>query len=407
MVRSSLHLRALLFVGAALLPATNAAAQPVSFVRTEVVSPVPSNPVASGRRLRRALADITGASATNPYLIKVEPGVYDLDGRSLAMRPFIDIEGSGEGVTIVQSTVNAVGTVQGADHAELRTLTVVNFDATDGVALASSAAGFTASHVTCLARDGSNSSTALDNFAAGGGTFRDMTLRAEGSRVATAANLSGGLLLRARAFASGDEFVYGVFNASSAGENIDVTSEVVGDSYATAFRNEAGGPLLRNVRASAHSVGISEGIVNGNGSAARIQGAVIDVSGGTSFASGIRNEFSSAQISDTAITVDAPSSAFGVVSSLSGAPALRNLTVRVTAGGHGVGVKSDATQVTVEASAISADGFSLANAFGAPTTTLRVGASRLEGAVQAGGGALRCVGSYDQSFAPLGMGCTP
>ena len=379
----------------------------MTFVRTEVVSPVPSNHVASGRRLRRALADITGASATNPYLIKVEPGLYDLDGRSLVMRPFIDIEGSGEGVTIVQSTVNAVGTVQGADHAELRGLTVVNFAATDGIALASSAPGFTASHVTCLARDGSSSSTALANFATGGGTFRDMTLRAEGSAGATGASMRGGLLWRARVFASAADFAYGVFNASSVGETIDVTAEVVGDSYATAFRNEAGGPLLRNVRASARGVSISEGIVNGGGSAARIQGAVIEISGGTSFASGIRNEFSSARISDAAITVDAPSSAFGVSSSFSGTPALRNVTVRVTAGGHGVGVRSYGTQVTVEASTISTDGFSLVNEFGAPTTTIRVGASRLEGAVEPGDGALRCVASYDSAFAPLSAGCTP
>jgi hypothetical protein len=396
----------LLLAFASILPAASAAARPVDFVRTEVVSPIPANPVASGSRLLRALAGITGASATDPYLIKVEPGLYDLDGRSLVMRPFVDIEGSGEGVTIVQSTVNAVGTVQGADHAELRRLTVVNRTAVNGIALANAAAGFSASYVTCLALAGSSSSTALANFATGGGTFLDMTLRAEG-RSATGASLRGGLLARSRAFASGDEFAYGVFNAASAGELVDVTAEAEGDSYATAFRNEAGAPLLRNVRASGRGADISEGIVNGGGSAARIQGAVIEVSGGTSFASGIRNEFSSAQISDATITVDAPSSAFGVSSIFSGTPALRGVTLRVTAGGHGVGVRSDRTQVTVESSTIAADGFSLVNDFGAATTSIQVGASRLEGAVQAGDGTLRCAASYDQAFAPLSAGCTP
>jgi len=210
-----------------------------------------------------------------------------------------------------------------------------------------------------------------------------------------------------RAFASGTSFAFAVFSASSDGEITDVSGEAVGDSYALGFRNEGSGPLLRNVRASGRGANISEGIVNGAGSAARIRGAVIEVAGGASFASGIRNEFSSASISDVTITVDAPSSAFGVTSSFSGTPALRNVTVRVTAGGNGVGVHSDQTRVSVEGSTISADGFSLENAFGAATTSISVGASRLEGAVQPAGGTLRCAASYDQAYAPLGSGCMP
>jgi hypothetical protein len=386
--------------------APDAAARPVNLIRTEFVSPVAGNPVASGARLLRAVADITGPSATNPWLVKVEPGVYDLDGQSLVMRPFVDIEGSGEGVTTVQSTVNSLGTVQGADHAELRRLTVLNTAATSAIALASSAAGFAASHVTCVAQGGSGSSTGLANFAAGG-AFRDMTVRAEGSPSATAVSTDGGLLLRVRAFASASAFAFGVFSAASGGEITDVTAEAVGDSYATAFRNEAGGPLLRNVRASGHGANISEGIVNGAGSAARIQGAVIDVTGGAAFAGGIRNEFSSAVISDALIKVAAPSDATGVGSFFSGTPALRNVSVRVTAGGHGVGVQSFQTQVSVEGSTISADGFSLQNAFGSPATSIGAGASRLEGAVDPADGTLRCAASYDQAYAPLGSGCTP
>jgi hypothetical protein len=395
-----------LLIGSFLLAAAGASARPVNLVRTEVVSPVAGNPVASGARLLSAVADITAPSATNPWLVKIEPGVYDLDGQSLAMRPFVDVEGSGEGVTIVQSTVNSLGTMQGADHAELRGLTVLNTAATTAIALRSSAAGFAASHVTCVAQGGSGSSTGLANFA-DGGAFRDMTVRAEGGPVATGVSTDGGLLLRVRALASGSNFAYGVFSAASHGEITDVTGEAVGAGYATGFRNEGGGPRLRDVRAIGHGADISEGIVNGAGSAARIQGAVIEVAGGASFASGIRNEFSSASISDATISVATPSSAFGVTSSFSGTPALRNVTVRVTAGGNGVGVQSDQTQVSVEGSTISADGFSLRNAFGSTATSIRVGASRLEGAVQPAEGTLRCVASYDPAYAALGSGCTP
>lgn len=389
-----------------LLAPAGLAARPVTLTRTEVVSPVPGNPVASGARLLRALADITSASAADPWLIKIEPGLYDLDGQSLVMRPFIDFEGSGEAVTVVHSTVNAVGTVQGAGPAELRRLTVTNSGPTDAIALSNGAVEFSASHVTCRARDGSRSSTGLANSALGG-TFRDLDVRAEGSPSATGVSTRGGLLRGARVFASGTSFAFAVFSASSQGEITDVTGEALGDSYAVAFRNEAGGPLLRNVRASGRGSSIGEGIVNGAASRARIQGAVIEAFGGTSFASGIRNEFSSARVSDAAITVEAPSAAFGVTSSFSGAPALRNVTVRVTAGGHGVGVRSHETQVSVEGSTISADGVSLQNAPGSATASISVGASRVGGTVQPGAGTLRCAASYDEAYAPLGSACTP
>ena len=405
MFQSRYRSTAAFMVGSWLLAAAAASARPVNLVRTEFVSPVSGNPVASGARLLQAVADITGPSAANPWLVKVEPGVYDLDGQSLAMRPFVDVEGSGEGVTLVRSTVNGLGTVRGADDAELRRLTVLNTAAANAIALRNDAIRFSASHVACVAQGGSGS-TGVVNFAEGG-AFRDMTVRAEGTTGATGVSTDGGLLLRVRVYASGSTFVFGVFSAASHGEITDVTAEAVGDSYAAAFRNEAGDPLLRNVHAIGRGANISEGIVNGAGSAASIRGAVIEVTGGADFASGIRNEFSSAAISDATITVAAPSSAFGVTSSFSGTPSLENVTLRVTAGGNGVGVQSDATQVTVEGSRISADGFSLQNGFGSPATSISVGASRLEGAVDPGAGTLRCAASYDQAFAALGAACLP
>src|SRR5690348_10773809 len=44
-------------------------------------------------------------SVSNPYLIKLEPGSYDLGNQNLVLLPFVDLEGSGEGVTIISSTI--------------------------------------------------------------------------------------------------------------------------------------------------------------------------------------------------------------------------------------------------------------------------------------------------------------
>jgi hypothetical protein len=94
-----------------------------------VVSPVPGEPKASGTALRNALAGITDASEANPYLLRVEPGIFDLGAFPLAMKPYVDVEGSGEGLTRLRGVGTAAldaGTVVGADHSELRFLTVEN-----------------------------------------------------------------------------------------------------------------------------------------------------------------------------------------------------------------------------------------------------------------------------------------
>ena len=96
-------------------------------IRTVLVSPVPGDPVASGTNLRNALAGITSPSSTNRWLLKIEPGIYQLQGDALVMRPWVDIEGSGIGMTTISlasPTTPTVPTISGASNAELRMLTV-------------------------------------------------------------------------------------------------------------------------------------------------------------------------------------------------------------------------------------------------------------------------------------------
>jgi hypothetical protein len=82
----------------------------------------------SGTVLLNALNAITDASAEKPYLLKIEPGVYDLVTTSLQMKPYVDIEGSGETVTRLlgryTDSFSGAGTVRGANNAELRFLSI-------------------------------------------------------------------------------------------------------------------------------------------------------------------------------------------------------------------------------------------------------------------------------------------
>lgn len=110
--------------------ASLAMAQTPPYLRTVVVSPVAGDPVASGDALLAALDGIPSPSASDPWLLKIEPGIYDVGTQTLQMRPFVDIEGSGPQVTTIQGLGNdeveamVRGVVQGADNAELRDLTV-------------------------------------------------------------------------------------------------------------------------------------------------------------------------------------------------------------------------------------------------------------------------------------------
>jgi|GEM_PF-6069879 len=72
-------------------------------------------------------------SDTNPCLLKIMPGVYNIGTGSVVMRSYIDIEGSGENVTIIQGTVDgsAAGVINATSTSvsgpvELRSLTVQN-----------------------------------------------------------------------------------------------------------------------------------------------------------------------------------------------------------------------------------------------------------------------------------------
>lgn len=104
-------------------------------IRTVLVSPVPGDPVASGTALRNALAGIQSPSSSNPWLLKIEPGIYDVQASPLQMRPWVSIEGSGIESTKIRGNASTSltsgqpfiipnGTIHGANNTELKNLTI-------------------------------------------------------------------------------------------------------------------------------------------------------------------------------------------------------------------------------------------------------------------------------------------
>lgn len=105
-----------------------------AYTRTLVVGPV-GTPAQNGTALLAAMAAIpTPASQADAWLLKLEPGEYDLGTSPLTMKEWVDVEGSGEAVTTVSGAACGpfTGTVIGAEDTELRMLSVENTCSTPG-----------------------------------------------------------------------------------------------------------------------------------------------------------------------------------------------------------------------------------------------------------------------------------
>ena len=105
------------------------------------------NPTASGQTLLAALAAIPTSgndspSVTNPWLVKIGPGIFDIGGQIVLMTPFVNIEGSGENSTVITApgctSCSNYGTLLGSNYTELSQLTVRN---TGGAAYATAITG--------------------------------------------------------------------------------------------------------------------------------------------------------------------------------------------------------------------------------------------------------------------------
>jgi len=119
---------------------------------------VPGDTVASGNALWNAINGITGASATNPYLVKIEPGTYEITGigthGAVFMKDYVDIEGSGQNVTTIHGApTNGGDIVLSASYAELRDLTVINEgtgDVISAIGVYAASTAFAISNVTAI-----------------------------------------------------------------------------------------------------------------------------------------------------------------------------------------------------------------------------------------------------------------
>lgn len=143
----------------------------VSLSRTIIVSPN-GTPLQNGTALLTARDVISNSnpSADNPWLLKLEPGNYDLGNQALNMLPFVDMEGSGEGTTIISSTIGSNtfppsnATLVAASSSEVRALKITNFGAGSFRAAVYVPVGTTNARFIHFTAAGSTSNSSTNSF---------------------------------------------------------------------------------------------------------------------------------------------------------------------------------------------------------------------------------------------------
>jgi len=263
--------------------------------------------------IQAALDSITDASASNPYLVYVAPGVYT---EQVTMKQYVDIEGAGELITKITYTGSAsltTGTVVGASNSELRFLTVSNTGgAVIAVAIYNNLTSPRLTHVTASANGASGQNIGVLNESSASPVMTHVT-----------ATASGG---------SGTDN-YAVENNNASPTMTDVTASAIGGDVSVGVYNIFdSSPILIHVDAYASSATNNYGLYNYR-SAATVRDSVIHTDAGTNrygiFMSGTtgvyvvtvdHSQILVANATDTTIRSDASFVTYVGASQLSGGP---------------------------------------------------------------------------------------
>jgi len=302
--------------------------------RTILVKPV-GTPAENGGALLTALAGIDDAAADNPYLLKLEPGQYDVGATSLVMKEYVDIEGSGELATKIVGTGSSTsdtGTVWGTNNAELRFLTVSNSGnwADWATAIYNLSVSPRLTHVKALASQAGTSVGVRNENA-----DAEMT---NVTAIATALYVAGG-----------------VINFDSSPSMVDVTAKALAADDAYGVYNHSASPTMRNVTAIAErATKHGYGVYNESSSEPQMIDVVASASS-ADLAYGVYNDASNPTMNNVTTSADGDFSGYGVYSIANSVVTMDHVTVSSAGAGANYGLyNKDATpimrHVTVSAS---------------------------------------------------------
>ncbi len=357
--------------------------------------------------VQAAIASISDATAGNPYLVWVAPGVYS---ETVTLKPFVHLQGSGQAATVITSTASSTNfpptqaTLELASDTSLRDLTVGNGgtgerntallatvgvsntlvtnitarsqgSGTDNIAIFQSGSGteVTLNEVTALAENGERNYGLLHydgaaailhggSFTGRGGTHtRGIQLRGSGTTLVakSVTGLAEG--------ASMDN--YSLYNHNGALATLhggDFTARGGSGNSWGIYNRDTGTMVIveQTVVLAEGSFSDHIGLRNRDGATARLHGASFTARGGT-HAWGIFNTDSGTILEAEGTTVLAEDSGYnyGLVNSLGATATVRNGSFSARAGtniwgyrnAYGIHNKDNGTTLTVEGVTVLAE----------------------------------------------------
>ena len=317
-------------------------------------------------------------SATNPCLLKIMPGVYDIGSSSLQMQSYVDMEGSGENTTKITGNIDSVvsGIVLGASNAEIRFLMVEN----------------TGTGNYKISIFNNNNSPKITN----------VTVAASGSdeNYGVYNYYSSPAMTNVTAAAYGSNENYGVYNYYSSPAMINMTAGASGGINNHGVLNYASSSVMTNVTATASGGIDSRGITNDASSSP----VMMDVTATASSATvnyGIYNNTSSPTMTNLTATASGGITNYGVYNNTS-SPTMTNVTATAASGINNYGVFSlSSGTVRIDQSVIKAT----TTIYNGAGVTTYVGGTRLDGGAVSNAGTLRCAGMYDETYTFSASAC--
>lgn len=345
------------------------------YVSTIVISPAATD-ADSGTALRNAIDAIADATEATPYLIKIEPGIYDIGTTALQMKQYVDVEGSGETVTKILGTVigSTTGVVVTADRMELRSLTVEN-DSMGGqvIAIYNATGSPRLSHVTALMQT-------------------PMVLLSEE-------------VIRLKAPPSPQSHRYGIYNDTVSAELRNITVDIGGTDYAYGIYNKNCGTYLTMNLVSIRVIFATNcyGIYNTNASPTISNTSSIATLGTNCY--GIYNYNSSEPFLFNVIAKASESStnAYAICNAYS-SPKMVNVVAEATGGTSSRGMHNYGFGTMIKADRCIFSG-SLYSVFNSYDSTLYLGASKLDGPTDTATGTWHCAQCYNGNYIDLDDKC--
>ena len=263
-----------------------------------------------------AVNSITDASAANPYLVLIGPGVYTLT-QTLVMKPYVTVAGSGQGATKLTGAISSSAAdensalVSGADNVVLGDLTIANTGGEYSIALYNENASPDIRDVTVTAFGGS-------------GSFGVCNSNSSPSMINVTATASGGTQS------------YGVYNISSSPcmTNVTATGNASGGTLSIGVFNVNSSPSMTNVTATASGGEHNRGVNNGGDSSPIMTNVTATASGGVE-SNGVYNSNSSPSMTNVTATASMGTENYGVrnISSTATITTIRHCTLSGTTDG--------------------------------------------------------------------------